>query len=239
MVKKYSRPATAPVSTGTGADAYGRDELDRHSVPRRPITVVAVDLVSTGGLDRPQWPIWSGNTALCQANDRLWGRALWASDGTPGGTGPLHDLDLQTSSFPNSMAAAGKRLFFLVADEGFGEFDLWVSDGSRAGTRITRNLEPGPGPLWDRNVGGRFDYPPVPRGKKVYFLAETAEEGIELWVTDGWAAGSALVRDIYPGEGSSEPAYLTADGVTGFEPWIWKPGTPAASRGRRLSGRPR
>jgi len=55
---------------------------------------------------------------------------------------------------------------------------------------------------------------------KVYFAARDPEHGTELWVTDGTAEGTQLLRDIYPGpegaypygEGSSEPSEITSIG---------------------------
>ena len=69
-------------------------------------------------------------------------------------------------------------------------------------------------------------------GGHLYFVARTEAEGIELWRTDGTAAGTQLVHDIQPGPGHGVPwvgASLTAfggrvylqadDGVTGMELW--------------------
>ena len=51
----------------------------------------------------------------------------------------------------------------------------------------------------------------------------------ELWKSDGTLAGTILVKDIWPGFGSSSPQFLTNvngtlffsahDSVSGFEPW--------------------
>ena len=57
--------------------------------------------------------------------------------------------------------------------------------------------------------------------------ATTAAKGRELWRTDGTAAGTVIVKDVMPGNGSSYPDQMTAmndilyfvdaDGVTGTE----------------------
>lgn len=36
-------------------------------------------------------------------------------------------------------------------------------------------------------------------GNTVYFFAKTLTNGFELWKSDGTAAGTLLVKDIYPG----------------------------------------
>ena len=66
-------------------------------------------------------------------------------------------------------------------------------------------------------------------GAYVYFGAETAAEGYELWRTDGSEAGTTLVKNLYPGPNGSNPYRFTAmgdylffsadDGVHGYELW--------------------
>src|SRR5262245_34728643 len=43
----------------------------------------------------------------------------------------------------------------------------------------------------------------------LYFEANDAIHGYELWKSDGTAAGTAIVKDINPGTGSSNPFNLT------------------------------
>src|SRR5207237_738351 len=62
-----------------------------------------------------------------------------------------------------------------------------------------------------------------------YFFADDAIHGNELWKSDGTAAGTVIVKDIYPGPSSSQPdsgdtavfnrsLYFKAnDGVNGIE----------------------
>jgi ELWxxDGT repeat protein len=44
---------------------------------------------------------------------------------------------------------------------------------------------------------------------RVYFPAEEATTGAELWTSDGTSIGTFMVKDIVPGEGGSQPADLT------------------------------
>ena len=71
---------------------------------------------------------------------------------------------------------------------------------------------------------------------KVYFLANDGNTGLEPWVSDGTAAGTNLLLDIYPGttngpdcfmeagfsiKKSGNNLYFVADeGVNGKEPWV-------------------
>ncbi len=69
--------------------------------------------------------------------------------------------------------------------------------------------------LKDINPGAQ---PSTPSGftnfnNKLYFIATSAESGMELWSTDGTEAGTKLTADINPGTGSSIPGnMLVKDG---------------------------
>jgi len=64
---------------------------------------------------------------------------------------------------------------------------------------------------------------------KLIFRATDSANGRELWITDGTAAGTTLLKDINPG-GDSFPFYFTRfnnrvffranDGTNGIELWV-------------------
>jgi ELWxxDGT repeat protein len=66
-------------------------------------------------------------------------------------------------------------------------------------------------------------------GGTLYYLRHQPETGYELWASDGTREGNRLVKDIFPGRESSNPAHLSAvgtrlvfqanDGVHGRELW--------------------
>jgi ELWxxDGT repeat protein len=60
-----------------------------------------------------------------------------------------------------------------------------------------------------------------------FYTASTAGSGIELWRSDGTAAGTALVKDILPGAASADPRALTnVNGILSF--------SAASASGREL-----
>ncbi len=107
------------------------------------------------------------------------------------------------------------RLLFLASDgTGTGKHgrELWISDGTAAGTRLVKDVNPGPG----NGAAGSL----ARAGGKVFFTGYDPKSGFELWVTDGTSAGTRLVKDLHP-TGSSNPRRLAGIGdKVFFSAWI-------------------
>jgi ELWxxDGT repeat protein len=111
---------------------------------------------------------------------------------------------------------------------------LWRSDGTAAGTVPVRDFA---FPNLDYYEPQRFGL--TTAGSHLVFTVDDGAHGIEPWVSDGTPGGTLLLRDIFPGEGSSEPAgyteaagqlYFSAtDGAHGNELWRTD-GTPQGTR---------
>jgi ELWxxDGT repeat protein len=123
-------------------------------------------------------------------------RELWKSDGTPAGTVPVKQFTPPPAGFfPNSLnelTPLGSKLFFVVGDLDHGR-ELWVSDGTTGGTRLVKDIVPGPedsGP-YNLKVVGRwllfFRYIPE---------TPTAPAHSELWRSDGSEAGTVRIKDL-------------------------------------------
>ena len=66
-------------------------------------------------------------------------------------------------------------------------------------------------------------------GSVLFFAADNGMNGNELWKSDGTEAGTAMVKDVWPGAGGSSPDYLASmggvlffnagDGTNGSELW--------------------
>ena len=151
----------------------------------------------------------------------------WISDGTEAGTQRIKDINQQPSihglqpnmaSLPYNMAVINGKAIF-SANDGIHGRELWLSDGTEAGTQLLTDLNPGPigSSPWAITSFGSF----------AIFAASNGPNGVEVWRTDGTAAGTRQLVDVAPGPGSSNPhAFILAgdklffmanDGKTGTE----------------------
>jgi ELWxxDGT repeat protein len=152
---------------------------------------------------------------------------LWTSDGTPAGTLRLVELEGVTL-----LAAVRGLLLFVGVDTEHGQ-ELWRSDGTPAGTRLLRDINPGPESSLS---AGELNVSFAAWRGWLYFPAYDGRHGVELWRSDGTAAGTGMVRDIAPGAASSQPGgFVATEGAVFFaaggEPRLWR--TDGSSRGTR------
>jgi ELWxxDGT repeat protein len=183
---------------------------------------------------------------LFAAEDGHNGRELWSSDGTRTGTQMVRDInpgrsplppepdcddrpDTGLSSNPQDLVAFRQGVLF-TADDGVHGREIWWTDGTRAGTRLVRDLRPGTASALPHHL--------TPLKTAVYFFASLPGAGEGLWRTDGTAQGTALVHDLKIGGTPSWPRDLTAAGnqlffsvyneSTGAELWTSR-GTAAST----------
>lgn len=162
-------------------------------------TELFLDFEPGVGGSSPETFVLNGNLYIMATVTGL-GREIWVSDGTIQGTRPLLDINPGPGSGVRFFARYGteypgpERLFW--GDDGNTGFELWITDGTAAGTRLLKEINPGP----DQSRG-------FPLFKEcnglVYFVANDGVHGGELWVTDLTTQGTQLVRDIRPGPDSS------------------------------------
>ena len=172
-------------------------------------------------------------TLYFAANDKLPSTTrLWKSNGTAAGTVVVKNVA------PQNLTNVNGTLFFTVFDSNYGS-ELWKSNGTAAGTVLVKDIRA----QYDSYGFGLSSSPDklTNVNGKVYFTAQEGVNGIELWKSDGTAAGTVLVKDIYSGisqgfANSSRPDYLTnvngtlffkaIEKVSGIE--LWKSNGTAA-----------
>lgn len=144
--------------------------------------------------------------------------ALWETDGTIAGTQAIRDNEARIviPSPKHAIVILGEDAVF-VRDS--GELELWITDGSREGTRQIH-------PTQRFSDFGEI----VSVGNLVYFVAEEGLYGRELWSTDGSDESTRLVSDLSNENGhlnwsleltgtSGEVYFAASDTHGGTEPW--------------------
>lgn len=124
------------------------------------------------------------------------GNALWRSNGSPFNT--VVAFDLTAPGGPQTMRflkAVGDSLYF-AGGPSTSSPDLWISDGTLAGTKQIFDL---PGKGLPRHF--------TPLGDQVYFVADKY-----LWQTDGTGAGTVQASTL-------EVSY---DDFYNAKPYVWK-----------------
>src|SRR5918993_784281 len=104
----------------------------------------------------------------------------------------------KTGSEPSNLVNFKGRLLFGADHPKFGE-ELWRSIGTRSGTRLVKDIDPGPLVIkkMEKTETGSSAPDRVLRTKKwIFFQATTAKYGEELWKSDGTKSGTKLVKDI-------------------------------------------
>ena len=121
-----------------------------------------------------------------------------------------------------------RRVFFRAMSAS-GGLELWVTDGTAAGTTMLKHI---PGSVESYPTG--FGY----SGDKLLFQVNDGAKGVELWITDGTVDGTMPLEEVDPETTIPDPAGFAqvGDGAVfaagrdgeGLEPWVTD-GTDAAT----------
>lgn len=131
--------------------------------------------------------------------DGRWG--LWRTNDDASGVELAVPLNPPGFGAPFALRAEGDNLYFFANDGGVNGNQLYISDGTVAGTLPF--LDPGVPARPVSNVSKLTFW----RGK-LYYLFNQPEYGPEIFVSDGTAEGTGLFVDILPGPQSSDPGHF-------------------------------
>ena len=148
--------------------------------------------------------------AVFVGQDASGATSLWVTDGTAAGTAEVGGLgggDLPYVNAgaldPQQLTSIGGKAIFLGEDAD-GHKTLWVTDGTTAGTSEIGGVN-NSGVSGEAAHGLSFSNA-VSAGSLAYFLAANASGQMQLWVTDGTAAGTQVVAGANAGSSTAAPA---------------------------------
>jgi ELWxxDGT repeat protein len=172
--------------------------------------------------------------ALVFADDGTHSLQPWVTDGTPAGTRMAQDL--QTTAGGNvdpysDIAVVGGTAFFRAITLSHGG-EIWKTDGTPAGTAEVKNVQTLASSLLVSNNTSFGNLRSL--GGKFLFDATDGVSGIEPWISDGTAAGTARLADLVPGSDSGGPTVNVPVGATNLlvaqDGSLWTTdGTPAGT----------
>ncbi|MFM7248631.1 MAG: ELWxxDGT repeat protein [Planctomycetaceae bacterium] len=214
-----------------GDAACGRELWRTDGTAAGTLRVADIEPGSAGSDPEGLTPV---GTQLFFAATRAGDRELWVTDGTSSGTRLVKNIKTvdpgaygapEFSSAPSQLTAFGGRVWF-AADDGTHGTELWVSDGTEAGTVLVRDLDPrGTGTQARPDSGAPLELTPF-QGR-LFFTGVSSDQdsiGRVLWSTDGTEPGTVVVSQISAGKGG-EPGELAVSGGRLFFAASGFPGT--------------
>lgn len=162
------------------------------------------------------------------------GRQIWRTDGTATGTYLFtHTPELSWSitgsvapEIPSSLTAMNNDLYFFTANQGafanLNSFNLVRADANGNISRLATSAPAGASStltnlLLTGTTGDAARKKIVTYNNNLYFAFSDAQHGIELWKSDGTAAGTTMLTDLISGTGSGMPMnFAVANGYVFF-----------------------
>ena len=217
-----------PFAFFSADDGTNGDELWRtNGTPGGTVLLKDINLNALTGSD-PSNLVQVGSDIFFFADDGTHGKELWKTDGTAAGTVLVKDINTGSADSYVNPVGKGKnaisyngKLYFASQDgsTGINGGELWVSDGTSAGTYLLKDVYPGV-------ASSYLNYFEV-IDNTLFFYANDGTNGYELWASNGTVNGTLMIADLNAGASSGSPTnfkqigtnmYFTANnGATGQE----------------------
>lgn len=233
---KYNDKLYFVASDGTnGAELWATDGTDAGTQMVKDINPTGSGLISTRVFTEFNGKLYFN------ADDGINGDELWVTDGTSAGTQMLKDINASGNSNPGKaywffgMFTEYNNKLYFSANDGINGVELWVTDGTTAGTLMLKDIntsgDSNPGRIANLTHRNTITFRNFTEfNGKLYFSANDGIKGDELWVTDGTTAGTQMLKDIRPGGLGGAPCEFTEyngklffnanDGTNGAELWV-------------------
>lgn len=122
---------------------------------------------------------------------------LWVADPAAGTARMVKDVNPGFFNSYDSVVAGGlfdvDGTLFFIANDGVHGQELWRTDGTAAGTRLVKDIRPGP--------EGSEPIPMAASGGLLLLSANDGSHGQEPWISDGTEEGTVLLAEVNPGVG--------------------------------------
>ncbi|WP_129626607.1 ELWxxDGT repeat protein [Candidatus Oscillochloris fontis] len=93
----------------------------------------------------------------------------------------------------NAMPVSAAGRLFIAVNGTQGRAELWVSNGTEAGTQPVLALQ---GRLFGQTDGLQAERPAATLGTRLIFAADDGVNGGEVWISDGTPRGTMMLKDI-------------------------------------------
>jgi ELWxxDGT repeat protein len=152
----------------------------------------------------------ANGTLFFEGSDGTDGVELWRSNGTAAGTFLVKDINPGSGTYSGGGGEFGylanvNGTVFFHANDGTHGVELWASNGTAAGTFLVKDINPS---TKNPPYAGYYPYDLTNVNGTLFFRAPDGTHGRELWESNGTAAGTFLVKDVHPGQGTINPSYL-------------------------------
>lgn len=193
-------------------------------------TRIVADLATGPESSNPRNVSTDGGLAYFSATTPSTGEEQFVTDGTPEGTRLFTEVvPGSVTSAPDQNALTESFLFF-VANDGVHGRELWRADRLTGAAALVRDTASG-----TRQTDAASIRSLTALGDDLYFVANTAANGTELWQLPTGSDTPSMLQDLFPGNAGSHPEELTPLGgklfftaeapQTGLVVWTFEPTT--------------